>query len=248
MAGDCTILADLTIGLPRPLLTTGGSPDRKRAAVSGRIRRLLRTVPKGRVDLGEVPQLVASATPCSTLSPVRWVARGLLAERLRRVDPTRCRVLGPGRLVDAATMPFHCPMAPLGAADGVASAVGLSWLVIGDALAAESDPPGVLSRLTACFAETGLPAILVLLPGTALLPDDRPSCPRRWLFSRASAARMAMEAFGGIAADVTTAGNALVASSEVLGLAAQDLWEDELAFVDPQYPVVVALTTHPPTA
>lgn len=211
--------------------------------MSGRIRRLLRTVPKGCADLGELPGLAALQRPGPTLSPARWVARRLLAERLRAVDPRRCRVLGPGRLVDATTMPFACPMAPLDAAEEMATVADMRWLVIGDALAAESDPPGVLSRLAGCFAGTGPPDILVLLPGTALLPDDSTSCPRRWLFSRASAAGMAAEAFGDVAADVTTAGNALVASGEVLGLAAENLWADELEFVDPQYPVVVALTT-----
>ena len=214
--------------------------------MSGRIRRLLRTVPKGRIDLGELPGPAAAS--CSALSPARWLAKRMLAERLRGVDPAHCWVLGPGRLVDATTMPLDCATYPLSEADGLIGSAALSWIVVGDALAAQSDPPAVLGRLAELYAGGKPLRFLGLLPGTATLPDNVPPSPRRWLFSRASAARMAAEAFGGIAADVHTAGNALVASSEGLGLAAQDLWTDELEFVDPQYPVVVTLTTRPASA
>jgi hypothetical protein len=213
--------------------------------MSGRIRRLLRTVPTGRVDLGEVPRLAATPITSPLLSPARHGARSLLAERLRGVDPKRCRVVGPGRLVDATTMPFACPTGPLAAAEGAIGATPPSWLVVGDALAAEPDPTAALSRLAAFFTAVERPRFVVLLPGTALLPDDTPPCPRRWLFSRVSGERLAAAAFGNLPTDVATVGNVLIASSEVLGLAARDLWADELDFVDPQYPVIVALTTRP---
>ena len=97
--------------------------------------------------------------------------------------------------------------------------------------------------LAALFTGAERPRFVVLLPGTALLPDDTPPCPRRWLFSPVSGERLATAAFGNLPTDVATVGNVLIASSEVLGLAARDLWADELDFVDPQYPVIVALTT-----
>jgi hypothetical protein len=212
--------------------------------MSGRIRRLLRTVPMGAVDLGQVPALAAAGeTPVvDGLSPARWLTQRLLAERLAGLPPERCRVVGPGRLVADDTLPFAVAQQPLPAGNGgAAEGFGdLDCLVVGDALAAEDDPPAWLGRLVAGLGP-GTQRLLVVLPGTALMPDDAASCPRRWLFSDASGVVMARQVFGERPATVRTFGNALAASSELLGLAADRLWPDELAADDPQYPLVVAI-------
>jgi hypothetical protein len=214
--------------------------------MAGRIRRLLRTVPVGRVDLGDLPRLAAGDRVASGggLRPAAALARGLLAERLAGVAPARCAVFGPGRLVSAATMPFACRLEPLPAEDAPVLEPGeLDWLVVGDALAALDDPPAALGRIAAAASGPRAPRLLVVLPGTALLPDDEPPCPRRWLFSPVSGAALARRVFADRAAPVTALGNVLAAASDLLGLDADRLWPDELAAADPEYPLVVALAT-----
>ena len=217
--------------------------------MAGRIRRLLRTLPVGGVDLGAMPALAAAEAGANRsgdgvgLLPSAALAKGLLAERLRGVAPARCAVLGPGRLVSAATLPFACRLEPLPPSDAAVPALaGLDWLVVGDALAAEDDPPAVLRRLVAALDQSAS-RLLVVLPGTALLPDDEPPCPRRWLFSEVSGAALAREVLAERAGPVTVLGNVLAAASDLLGLAADRLWPDELTADDPEYPMVVALTT-----
>jgi hypothetical protein len=215
----------------------------------GRIRRLLRTLPIGRVDLGDVPTLAAApivAVGGEGLSPSAALARGLLAEQLAAVTPSRCCVLGPGRLVRTETLPFACRMVALTATDDVSlNPVELDCLVVGDALAALDDPPAVLRRVVAAAADRPGLRLLVVLPGTALLPDDEAPCPRRWLFSAVSGAAMAREVLGERAGSVIVRGNVIAASSDLLGIAADRLWPDELLADDPEYPLVVALTTVP---
>ena len=227
----------------------------------GRIRRLLRTLPIGRVDLGDVPMLAAAAGAVGGgegVSPAAALARGLLAEQLAGVAPARCRVLGPGRLVNADTLPFASgpfasgPFASGPFASGLAALPAINgapldlaeidWLVIGDALAAADDPPAALRHVVAAAGRSG-PRLLVVLPGTALLPDDEAPCPRRWLFSAVSGEAMARAVFGERAAPVIVRGNVLAASSELLGIGAERLWPDELHACDLEYPLVVALTT-----
>lgn len=213
----------------------------------GRIRRLLRTLPIGRVDLGDVPTLAASpiaAVVGEGLSPSAALARGLLATQLADVAPARCCVLGPGRLVRTETLPFACRMAALPITDEVPlTSAELDWLVVGDALAAEDDPQSVLRRVVAATAGRPGLRLLVVLPGTALLPDDEAPCPRRWLFSAVSGAAMAREVLGLRAGPVIVRGNVIAASSDLLGIGAERLWPDELLADDPEYPLVVALTT-----
>ena len=213
----------------------------------GRIRRLLRTLPIGRVDLGDVPTLAAApiaALGDGGLAPSAALARGLLAEQLAAVAPARCCVLGPGRLVRADTLPFACRMEALPVTDEAPlNLAELDWLVVGDALAAEDDPPAVLRRVVAAAAGRPGLRLLVLLPGTALLPDDEAPCPRRWLFSAVSGAAMAREVLGERAGAVIVRGNVIAASSDLLGIGADRLWPDELLANDPEYPLVVALTT-----
>ena len=220
--------------------------------MAGRIRRLLRTVPLGGVDLGEMPVLAAAARLSTVedtvgtagLSPSAALAQALLAERLRGVDPARCAVLGPGRLVGPATVPFACRMEPLPAADTGSLRLGeLDWLVVGDALAAHDAPRAALGRIVAAASAQAVRHLLVVLPGSALLPDDEPPCPRRWLFSDVSGAALAREFLADRAGPVTVLGNVLAASAELLGLGADRLWPDELAARDLEYPMVVALTT-----
>jgi len=218
--------------------------------MSGRIRRLLRTVPKGAVDVGIVPALAAAPiaaasdmAPRRRLSPARWLARRLLADRLAGVPPQHCRVLGTGRLVDVDTLPFDVRTEALPAADNHAlETAGLHILVIGDALGALDHPPAALRRLLAgiTVGQNGL-RVLIVLPGTALLPDDDIPCPRRWLFSEASGRAMAGQLPDVSSVTVTTSGNVLAASAELLDLAADHLWPDELAADDPQYPMIVAV-------
>ncbi len=221
--------------------------------MSGRIRRLLRTVPKGGVDLGRVPELATQALDATDdrapLSPSGRQAQMLLAERLAGVAAERCLVLGPGRLVNAATLPFACRSRPLREALRAESDKGrhdlgdLDCLVVGDALASEDDPPATLAGLLAGLAPATAVRLIVVLPGTALLPDDLPDSPRRWLFSQASGESLARQALAGQAVTVTTRGNVLAASTDLLGLGADELWPEELAANDPQYPMVVMLET-----
>lgn len=216
--------------------------------MSGRIRRLLRTVPKGRVDLGRVPELAKMAPGVpdagTPLSPSGRLAQMLLAERLAGVTAERCLVLGPGRLVNAATLPFACRTSPLRdvlRAETDKERFDVDCLVVGDALASEDDPPAVLAGLLAGLAPATALRLLVVLPGTALVPDDLADSPRRWLFSRASGEGLARQVLAGHGATVATRGNVLAASTDLLGLAADQLWPEELAAVDPQYPMVVML-------
>ena len=202
----------------------------------------------GRADLGRMPELAskgsAATSGATPLAPSHRLAQLLLAERLAGVAAERCLVLGAGRLVDAASLPFACRTAPLPSADGNDERLDLGdldCLVVGDALAGVDDPPRTLAALLAGLAPGTATRLLVVLPGTALLPDDLADCPRRWLFSRASGERLAGELLAGRAVTVTTRGNVLAASSELLGLAADQLWPEELADDDPQYPMVVML-------
>jgi hypothetical protein len=96
--------------------------------------------------------------------------------------------------------------------------------------------------LHAALAGAGL-RLVVVLPGTALLPDDDAPCPRRWLFSRASAEAMARQVLGEGPHEITTRGNVLAASTELLGLPADRLWPEELVANDPEYPMVIAIGT-----
>ena len=215
--------------------------------MAGRIRRLLRTLPIGGVDLGDVATLAAAplaAVGGEGLSPSAALARELLAAQLADVPPARCCVLGPGRLVRTDTLPFACRVAALPVTDDVPlNLAELDWVVVGDALAAEDDPPAVLRRVVAAAAGRPGLRLLVVLPGTALLPDDEAPCPRRWLFSAASGAAMARDVLGGRAGPVIVRGNVIAASSDLLGIGAERLWPDELFADDPEYPLVVALTT-----
>jgi hypothetical protein len=214
--------------------------------MAGRIRRLLRTRPIGGVDLGDVATLAAAplaAVGGEGLSPSAALARQLLAAQLADVPPARCCVLGPGRLVRTDTLPFACAVAMLPVTDDVPLSLDeLDWVVVGDALAAEDDPPAVLRRVVAAAGRPGL-RLLVVLPGTALLPDDEAPCPRRWLFSAVSGAAMAREVLGARAGPVIVRGNVIAASSDLLGIGAERLWPDELCADDPEYPLVVALTS-----
>lgn len=212
--------------------------------MSGRIRRLLRTVPRGGVALGDVAKLAATASPQGGggLSPAQSLAGRLLAERLAGVAPDQCMVIGPGRLVAAATLPFACHMVPLAKGDGSpVDRDARHWLVVGDALAGLDDPPASLERLVQGLGPKSNLRLIVVLPGTALLPDDLEPCPRRWLFSRASATAMASQVLGASRTSVVTLGNVLAASSELLGLPADRLWPEEINADDPQYPMVVAI-------
>lgn len=212
--------------------------------MAGRLKRLLRTLPRGGVDLGQVATLAAQAhrPGAEVLTPSAALARNLLAERLEGADPRRCCVVGPGRLVSKATLPFDCRMAALTDLDREAGA-DLDWLVVGDALAAEDDPPAFLARLARHFGALPGLRMLAILPGTALLPDDDQPCPRRWLFSRVSGEAMARTALEGRGLTVSTVGNVLAASADLLGFATDRLWRDELVANDPEYPMIVAIAT-----
>ena len=214
--------------------------------MAGRLRRLLQTVPRGGIDLGKVAELAARAPGSASdgMTPSAALARALLATHLAAVDPLRCRVLGPGRLISAETLPFACRIDALDdPAMATITEAMLDWLVVGDALAAEADPPAALARLASHLPARSAPRLLIVLPGTALLPDDEAPCPRRWLFGQPSGERIAGAALPGRAASVITRGNVLAASMEVLGLPADRLWPKELAADDPEYPMVVAIVT-----
>lgn len=210
--------------------------------MAGRLRRLLRTVPRGSVDLGQLATLAARARRPGdeVLTPSAALARNLLAERLEGADPQRCCVVGPGRLVSEATLPFECRTTALADVDREAGG-DLDWLIVGDALAAEDDPPAFLARLANRFERSPELRMLAILPGTALLPDDDQPCPRRWLFSRVSGETMARTALEGRPLTVSTLGNVLAASADLLGFATDRLWSDELVANDPEYPMVVAI-------
>jgi hypothetical protein len=214
--------------------------------MAGRIRRLLRNRPIGRVRLAEIPTLAVAdgvSAGASGLSPSAALARQLLAEELSGLAADACRVIGPGRLVNAETLPFACPIEPLPSAAAVLSATGaLDGLVVGDALAAEDDPVSTLERIVTAPAAAAARRLLVVLPGTALLPDDAAPCPRRWLFSRVSGEAMAARVLGERTGRVAVRGNVLAAATDLLGLAADRLWPEELTADDPEYPMVVALS------
>lgn len=152
-------------------------------------------------------------------------------------------MLGAGRLVDAASLPFACRTAPLPSADGRLDLGDLECLIVGDALAGVDDPPRTLAALLKGLAPGTPTRLLVVLPGAALLPDDLADCPRRWLFSGASGESLAREVLAGREVTVATRGNVLAASTDLLGLGADQLWPEELAADDPQYPMVVMLET-----
>jgi len=215
--------------------------------MAGRIRRLLRNRPTGRVDLAAVPALAAAAGAPggkAGLSPSAALARRLLAEQLAGLAAERCRVLGPGRLVTAETLPFVCRMEPLPADDAtLADPAELDCLLVGDALAAADDPLSMLRRIVTAPLAGAARRLLVVLPGTALLPDDAAPCPRRWLFSGVSGAATASRVLGERAGSVMVLGNVLAAATDLLGLGADRLWPEELDADDPEYPMVVALTT-----
>ncbi|MEZ5864924.1 MAG: hypothetical protein R3D25_13005 [Geminicoccaceae bacterium] len=172
------------------------------------------------------------------------MTRRLLARCLGSGEGGTCHVLGPGRLVCEGSLPFPCRMDPLpGATDWRGLEPGCRWLVIGDGLASLDDPQAALARIARGLASLPATRILMVLPGTAMLPDDEPPFPRRWLFSAVSGKAMAGAAFGDRIRLLASLGNALTASAELLGLAADRLWPDELERNDPEYPMVVAFAT-----
>jgi len=213
----------------------------------GRLRRLLATAPFGRVQLGQLPELAirpGSAIDGHSLSPAAAMTRQLLASCLNTGEAGICHVLGPGRLVGEDSLPFPCRMDPLpGATDWPGPEPDCQWLVIGDGLASLDDPQAALARIAQTIASLPTTRVLMVLPGTAMLPDDEPPCPRRWLFSAVSGNAMARAAFGDRIRLLASLGNALTASAELLGLAADRLWPDELEKNDPEYPMVVAFAT-----
>ncbi len=62
-----------------------------------------------------------------------------------------------------------------------------------------------------------------------------------WHYTGRSVRRLAEEAFGEGAVDVTTYGNVLTATSFLYGLAASDLRPEEIDAHDPLYEVVIGL-------
>ena len=185
--------------------------------MAGRLRRLLATVPFGRVELGQLPELAmrpSDPTDGRSLSPAAAMTRRLLASCLATGEAGPCHVLGPGRLVCDGTLPFPCRMDPLPeAADWRGLEPDCDWLVIGDGLAALDDPQAALARIAQALASLPTTRILMVLPGTAMLPDDEPPFPRRWLFSAVSGKAMAEAAFGDRVRMLVSLGNALTASA-----------------------------------
>lgn len=213
----------------------------------GRLRRLLATIPFGRVQLGQLPDLAmrpASPIDGHPLSPAAAMTRRLLASCLHSCEAGTCHVLWPGRLVSEESLPFPCRMEPLPeSTDWRGPKPDCKWLVIGDGLASLNDPQAALVRIAQAFASLPTTRILMVLPGTAMLPDDEAPFPRRWLFSAVSGNAMARAAFGDKVHPLASLGNALTASAELLGIAADRLWPDELEKNDPEYPMVVAFAT-----
>lgn len=215
--------------------------------MAGRLRRLLWTVRRGRADLGDLPDLAARPVQPlgeATLSPAQAMARSLLTRCLAGSQPERCRVLGPGRLVAEATLPLACRVDPLPNDEASADRDRkLDWVVIGDGLASLADPAAALARAARWLQYHPTQKVLLVLPGTALLPDDLPPHPRRWLFGPVGGKALAETAFGNHLEPLACLGNVLAASAELLGLGSDRLWPDEIEAQDPEYPMVVALAT-----
>jgi SAM-dependent methyltransferase len=102
------------------------------------------------------------------------------------------------------------------------------------------DVRAALATLERVLAPGGV--LLATVPGlTKISPPEDAEFGEWWHFTGKSVRRLAVETFGPGNVEVETFGNVLTASGFLYGLAAADLSEEELAFHDPLYEVVIGL-------
>ena len=83
---------------------------------------------------------------------------------------------------------------------------------------------------------------LVTLPGISQISRyDMDRWGDYWRFTDASARRLFSEEFGGGSVEVVEYGNVLTAVALLHGIAAEELTDDELWHVDPDYPVIIGV-------
>lgn len=205
--------------------------------MSGRLRRLLQSVPVGDVRHGHIREQVFG--PADPLVPT--VARRLVERFLERqfadTGPVRAQLAAAGRLMDQALIDATLSTAPAAESDP-----RHPWLIVGDALASAHDPVSTLETHLRHAGKDASSNLLVIFPGTALAPDDMEPAPRRWLFSPVSARRLAEQVCPSRRIAVGSLGNALTATAELVGLAPDQLSPSDLDAHDPEYPVIVTMT------
>jgi SAM-dependent methyltransferase len=81
---------------------------------------------------------------------------------------------------------------------------------------------------------------LVTVPGITQIPRAE-AASWYWSFTESSTRRLFESAFGNGQVRVETHGNVLAAAAFLYGLAAQELRDDEMDAVDPDYPVTIAI-------
>jgi hypothetical protein len=86
----------------------------------------------------------------------------------------------------------------------------------------------------------------VILASTAAFLPLMADVPDYWRLSAAGWQELVARCWPGCAIEVRAHGNCLAATASMMGLAAEELTEAELAVFDPRYPVVVTLTCRKP--
>ncbi|HSJ64612.1 MAG TPA: methyltransferase domain-containing protein [Gemmatimonadaceae bacterium] len=82
--------------------------------------------------------------------------------------------------------------------------------------------------------------LLLTVPGITQIPNGTPWAHTWfWAFTPLSVRRMLGDAFAGGTVEVSQYGNVLAAAAMLYGLASADLRPDELAAMDPDYPVII---------
>jgi SAM-dependent methyltransferase len=137
-----------------------------------------------------------------------------------------------------ATNPAATIVADLAAADVLADDA-YDCVVLTQTLQYIPQLDAALAHVRRALAGGG--SVLATVPSITRVTDEVPGLVDYWRFTEASARILFERAFGDGAVEVTSFGNALAACGFLLGLAAEELTDRELAVHDPRFPVVVAI-------
>jgi SAM-dependent methyltransferase len=129
-------------------------------------------------------------------------------------------------------------VADLSAADSVPSE-SYDCIVLTQVLQYIADVSGAVTQIRRLLAPAGV--ALVTLPSISRVTDQQSALVDYWRFTAASARLLFTNEFGEEDLSVTTFGNPVAATAFLLGLAAEELTQRELAWRDERYPVVVAI-------
>jgi SAM-dependent methyltransferase len=102
------------------------------------------------------------------------------------------------------------------------------------------DPRAALSSLHGALKPGGV--LLATVPGISQIDRSAMDCwGDYWRFTTLSAAKLLADTFPGEETSITSHGNVLTAAAFLYGLAAEDLGDEDLAYEDPDYEVLITV-------